>query len=84
MTRGNARTRIDNSMRYLAAWPVNQKIIDYTYWCCQTDSNQSQFAAKCVNLCGTKLPPLSESSGAVQLEVFSGVEVTFLIEMIVH
>ena len=40
-------------------------------WCCQTDSNQSQFAAKCVNLCGTKLPPLGESSGAIQLEVFS-------------
>ena len=39
--------------------------------CCQTDSNQSQFAADSVNLCGTNLTPLGESGGAVQLEVFS-------------
>lgn len=42
--------------------------------CCQTDSNQSQFVAKCRHLCRTKLTPLSESSGAVGLEIVSAVE----------
>ena len=36
-----------------------------------------------VALCRTELAPLSESSGAVQLEVCSAVEVAFLVEMIV-
>ena len=40
-------------------------------WWCQTNSNQSQFAGKHANLCGTKKAPLSESGGAVQLEVLS-------------
>ncbi len=37
--------------------------------CCQTNSNQSQFAPECVNLCGTKLTPLRECGGSVELEV---------------
>lgn len=36
---------------------------------CQTNSNQSQFAAVCVNLCGTKLAPLGKCGGSVELEV---------------
>ena len=37
-------------------------------WCCQTNSNQSQFAAETANLSGTKLTPLAKSGGAGQLE----------------
>ncbi len=37
--------------------------------CCQTNSNQSQFAPECVNLCGTKLAPLGKCGGSVELEV---------------
>ena len=51
---------------------------------CQTDSNQSQFPADSVNLPGTKLAPLGESGGAVELEILSRVEVALRIEMIVH
>jgi hypothetical protein len=36
-----------------------------------------------VALCRTELAPLSESRSAVKLEVFSAVEVAFLVEMIV-
>ena len=36
------------------------------------------------NLCGTKLTPLGKGDGAVKLKVFSGVEVAFQIEMVVH
>ena len=36
--------------------------------CCQTNSNQSQFAAETANLSGTKLTPLAKSGGAGQLE----------------
>lgn len=36
--------------------------------CCQTNSNQCQFAAKTAYLSGTKLTPLGESGGAGQLE----------------
>ena len=36
---------------------------------CQTNSNQSQFAPECVNLCGTKLTSLRECGGSVELEV---------------
>ena len=36
-----------------------------------------------VALCRTELTPLSESGSAVKLEVFSAVEVAFLVEMIV-
>ena len=36
-----------------------------------------------VALCRTELAPLSESGSAVKLEVFSAVEVAFLVEMIV-
>ena len=39
--------------------------------CCQTDSNQSQFAANSVNLSGTELTPLGESGGTVELDVLS-------------
>lgn len=52
-------------------------------WCCQTNSNKSQFAATSENLCGTKLAPLRESDGSVVLEIVSGVEMSFLIEMVV-
>jgi hypothetical protein len=34
-------------------------------------------------LCNDQLTPLSEGSSAIKLEVFSAVEVAFLIEMIV-
>ncbi len=44
--------------------------IDWGGWrCCQTNSNQSQFAAAGVNLCGTKLAPLGKCGGSVELEV---------------
>ena len=39
--------------------------------CCQTNSNQSQFACNRVNLCGTKQPPFGKCLSAVQLEVLS-------------
>ena len=42
-----------------------------TRGCCQTNSNQFQFAAICANLCGTKLTPLGKSGGACQLECVS-------------
>ena len=47
-----------------------------------TNLNQSQFAPKYTNLCGTKLPPLGESGGPVQFEVGTGVEIAFLIEVV--
>ena len=54
------------------------------WWrCCQTNSNQFQLTTECVNLSGTKLPPLGESGASVEFETVSLVEVTFLIEMIV-
>jgi len=37
-----------------------------------------------VNLPGTKLTPLGESSGSFEFEVWSGVEVAFLIEVIME
>ena len=49
---------------------------------CQTNSNQSQFTPKYRNLCRTKQAPLGEGGGAVELEIVSAVEGTFLIEMI--
>lgn len=59
------------------------QILGFGLWrCCQTNSNQSQFARKYVNLCGTKKAPLGESSGAVELKVLSRVEVTIRIEMV--
>ena len=51
---------------------------------CQTNSNRSQFPAVAVNLCGSKLAPLNQSSGAVQFETFSGVKVAFQVKMIVN
>ena len=51
--------------------------------CCQTNSNQSQFAAKGLNLPGTKLAPLGESGGSVEFEIVTAVEGAFLVEMIV-
>ncbi len=52
-------------------------------WCCQTNSNQSQFPADSVNLSGTKLTPLGESGGACQLEGISAGERSFLVEVVV-
>ncbi len=48
----------------------------------RTNANQSQFAAKSRNLRGTKLAPLGESGGAVDLEVLSAVETALQIEMV--
>jgi hypothetical protein len=45
--------------------------------------NQSHYGPKCQNLFRTKLAPLSESGGAVKLEIVSAVERAFLIEMVV-
>lgn len=50
--------------------------------CSMANSNQSQLAAKSVNLCGKKLAPLGDSGGSFEFENGSGVEVAFLIEMI--
>lgn len=50
--------------------------------CCRTDANQSQFAAKSLNLCGTELAPFGESGGTVDLEIVFAVEGALLIEMI--
>ena len=49
---------------------------------CQTDSNWSQFATECRNLCRTKLAPLAESGGAIELEIVSAVECALLVEMV--
>jgi hypothetical protein len=35
-------------------------------------------------LCGTKQPPLGESSGAIEFKILSAVEVSFLVEMVVN
>ncbi|CUH41240.1 hypothetical protein RUM4293_00108 [Ruegeria atlantica] len=51
--------------------------------CCQTNSNQSQFAAETVNLSGTKLTPLAKSGGACQLEGVPAGERSFLVEVVV-
>ena len=51
--------------------------------CCQTNSNQSQFAAETVNLSGTKLTPLGKSGGPGQLEDASAGERSFLVEVVV-
>jgi hypothetical protein len=45
--------------------------------------NQSHYGPKCQNLFRTKLAPLSESGGAVKLEIVSAVERAFLMEMVV-
>ena len=50
--------------------------------CCQTNSNQSQHAAKCQNLCRTKLAPLGESGGSVVLEIVSAAARALLVEMV--
>ena len=55
----------------------------FGFGCCQTNSNQSQYAAKCQLLCRTKLAPLSQSGGTVQSEIYSVVEMALLIEMVV-
>jgi hypothetical protein len=36
---------------------------------CQTNANQSLLAARCQNLCRTKLAPLGESGASVDLEI---------------
>ena len=35
-------------------------------------------------LCGTKQPPLGESSGAIEFKILSAVEVSFVVEMVVY
>ena len=51
--------------------------------CCQTNANQSMQGQWSYPLCHAQVTPLSESGNAVKLEVFSAVEVAFLVEMIV-
>ena len=51
---------------------------------CQTDENRSQERQDRCPLYRKETPPLSESSGAVGLEVCSGVEVAFQIEMVMN
>ena len=51
-------------------------------WWCQTNSNQSLQGQRSCPLCRAELTPLGESSGSVQLEIGSGVEAAFLVEMI--
>ena len=52
-----------------AQQPPTQSEWEQQNRCCQTNANQSQFPAFVVNLYGTKLTPLSESGGAVELEI---------------
>ncbi len=54
-----------------------------TAGCCQTNSNQSQFATETANLSRTKLTPLGKGGGAGQLEGVSAGERSFLVEMVV-
>ncbi len=58
-------------IRYRTRDEALADLFEYIEGCCQTDSNPSQFPAESVNLPGTKLAPLGESSGAVTLEVLS-------------
>ena len=51
--------------------------------CCQTNANQSKFAAETANLSGTKLTPLAKSGGACQLEGVPAGERSFLVEVVV-
>jgi hypothetical protein len=44
---------------------------DQIWRCCQTNSNQPLFATEGVNLPGTKLTPLGQSSGSIEFEVFA-------------
>jgi hypothetical protein len=58
------------------------------WWICLTPSgvrqiHQSQFAAMGTTLWGTKLAPLSPGGGAVEFEICSAVEMSFLVEMVV-
>ncbi len=53
------------------------------FGCCQTNSNQSQFATKTTNLSGTKLTPLGKNDAAYQLEGISAGERSFLVEVVV-
>jgi|GEM_PF-5868015 hypothetical protein len=47
------------------------KLSEYISRWCQTNSNQSQFAGKHANLCGTKKAPLGKCRGAVEFVVLS-------------
>ncbi len=49
---------------------------------CQTNSNQSLQGQRACPLCRAELTPLGESGGSVQLEIGSGVEAAFLVEMV--
>ncbi len=51
---------------------------------CQTNSNQSQFTAECLNLRRAKLSPLGKSGGTVELEIVACVEVAFVVEVVVN
>jgi len=42
---------------------------------CQTNSNQSQFTAECVNLSGIVLTQLGKSGASVELEIVTRIEV---------
>ncbi|PUB11873.1 alpha/beta family hydrolase [Yoonia sediminilitoris] len=59
------RNTVGDCLRSIAALP-NRK--EFLRWC-QTNSNQSQFAPECMNLCGTKLTPLRECGGSVEFEI---------------
>ena len=62
----DARSQANAALREVA---LGNEPADDKRRCCQTNSNQSLFATKGVNLPGTKLTPLGESSGAVELEI---------------
>ena len=49
---------------------------------CQTDENESLVGQDGCPLCDTELTPLSESSGAVQLEILSAGEAALRIEVV--
>ena len=51
---------------------------------CQTDANQSLQGQRGCPLCRTKLTPLGESGGAVELENGAGVKVALQVEMVVN
>ena len=60
----------------------NRRTVERFERSCQTDENRSLQGQQPCPLCRAKLTPLGESSGAVQLEVCSGIETALRIEMI--
>ena len=51
--------------------------------CCQTNANYSLQGQSDCPLCRAETAPLSKGNGAVELEIGSGVEAAFLVEVIV-